>query len=421
MKYSKDLRKDLRFCSYDSLFSSIMIGLGECLLVPFAVAIGMNDAMVGLFSSVPFLFGSAMQLFSPYLLKRVGSFRKFCVVSGLLQALCFIPLAHYASIGQVSHLMVFAIATGYWGFGLATGPVWNSWIGAMMPHRLRPRYFATRNRMGQVGTLFGLLASGLILQFMKGQGLELFAFALLFGSAGFSRLLSVYCLHVQGETKETIHKSRHISPMQLVQKIRSHGDGQLLVFLFIFQIAVNFSSPFFAPFMLKHLQLPYTNYMGLVAASIAAKVFFFPIVGKWCKQHGSYAVMKYGLLAVAILPALWVISADRYYLIFLQLVTGFGWATFDLGCMVATFNTVSDDERTSFLAYQSFANAIAMFVGASAGAHVLTTFGENQHVYYWIFALSAVFRGASFFWLKKAEQAQHSSVVAAKEQVRRAA
>lgn len=405
MKYSKDLRSDLRYSSYDSLFSCLMIGLGECLLVPFAVAMGLNDAMVGLFSSVPYLGGSALQLLSPYLLKRLGSFRKFCVVFGVLQSLCFVPLAYYAMTGRISHFVLFIVAAFYWGTGLATGPVWNSWIGGMMPNRLRPRYFATRNLMGQIGTLFGILASGFVLQFMKGQGIELFAFAVLFGCAGFSRLLSAYCLHVQGETKSLVKTGRDLSPVDLIQKIRSHGDGQFFVFMFIFQAAVNFSSPFFAPYMLKHLHLSYTVYMGLVAVSIASKVFFLPIVGRWCKRFGSYSVMKFALIGVAALPIFWVFGAGNFYLIFLQIYTGFAWAAFDLACSVATFNIVSDEERTSFLSYQNFANAIAIFVGASAGARMLTTFGESTSIYFWIFALSTLFRFGSFFWFRRAEQA----------------
>lgn len=388
-----------------------MIGLGECLLVPFAIAVGMNDAMVGLFSSAPFLGGSALQLAAPWLLKKLGSFRKFCVFFGFVQSLCFIPLAYHAWVGHISHLTLFIVASCYWGFGLACGPVWNSWIGSMMPNQLRPKYFATRNKFGQIGTLVGILASGFILQFMKGEGLELVAFAILFLSAGLSRLISVVCLQVQGEVKDSISSSRQLSPLQLMQKFRSHGDGQLLVFLFIFQAAVHFSAPFFAPFMLKHLAMPYTTYMGLVAVSIASKVFFFPIVGGWCKKYGSYTVMKIGVSAIAVLPALWISSSNTYFLIFANIMTGFAWATFDLGCMIAVFNTVSDDERTSFLSYLNFANALAMFVGTSAGARVLTSYGATPTVYYWIFGLSTVFRISSFFWLRKAEQTHSAGLV----------
>ena len=125
--------------------------------------------------------------------------------------------------------------------------------------------------------------------------------------------------------------------------------------------------------------------------------------------------MKIGVSAIAILPAMWILSSNTYYLVLANIMTGFAWATFDLGCMIAVFNTVSDDERTSFLSYLNFGNALAMFVGTSAGARVLTSFGETPQVYFWIFGLSTVFRIGSYFWLRKAEQTHDAGSVVATE------
>ena len=71
------LKKHIRFSYSDALFSSVMIGAGETVLVPFALVLGFNDALAGLLSSLPFLGGSILQLLAPRLVKRFGSYKRF--------------------------------------------------------------------------------------------------------------------------------------------------------------------------------------------------------------------------------------------------------------------------------------------------------------------------------------------------------
>lgn len=56
------------------------------------------------------------------------------------------------------------MAAVYWGSGLAIGPAWNTWMGALVPRPLRAHFFAYRTRMMQLAVLAGFVVGGCLLQ-----------------------------------------------------------------------------------------------------------------------------------------------------------------------------------------------------------------------------------------------------------------
>jgi MFS family permease len=392
------LRKNLNYSSTDAFFSSLMVGSGETLLPAFAIALGMGGASVGLFATIPFLVGSSFQLASRRLSAKMGSYKKFCVTASLLQALSFFPLAYFGYVGKVPELLVFFVATLYWGFGIASGPVWASWMGVSVPKTMRARYFAFRNKVSQIGLLAGILGGGYLLDLFKTDGHELLAFSVLFLIAGTARFISLACLRAQGECSsaaEQVRSEKRVSSRSLVRRATDGDDGKLFAFLLSFQVAMNFSAPFFTPLLLKHLHLSYASYITLIATSFAAKVILFPYIGSWCQKFGGIRPMRWGTLLYALCPVLYILSPNLAWLIFAQIVSGAAGALYDLGSTVATYNTIQDQERTSFLSKLNFANAVAMFAGSYVGAQVLTFGGESHTAYVTLFLFGATARFAS--------------------------
>src|SRR5208337_2909956 len=143
------LRSDLRAMSADASAFSVMVGIGETYLPAFALAVGVGQVAAGLLASVPPLAGAVLQLASPV-------------------------------AGAIPTPLIFLVATLYWGSGMGTGPAWNTWVGTLVPSRLRAGYFSRRTRITQIGVLGGLLLGGAVLQVGTEMGQRLHAFAVLF-------------------------------------------------------------------------------------------------------------------------------------------------------------------------------------------------------------------------------------------------
>jgi MFS family permease len=194
-------RLDLRAGLGDGASFSLMVGMGETYLAAFALALGLGETAAGLVATVPMLAGALLQLAGPWAVDRLGSHKRWVVLCASCQAASLL-LAPLALLGFGSAVfagfIVFLAATLYWGAGLATGPAWNTWMEAVVPRRVRTRFFASRVRLCQLCLLLGFVGGGLLLQLGssadKGSwlgihGWTLAAFTGLFVIAASSRFL----------------------------------------------------------------------------------------------------------------------------------------------------------------------------------------------------------------------------------------
>ncbi|MES2963447.1 MAG: hypothetical protein V4760_06120 [Bdellovibrionota bacterium] len=393
MPLKSTLRRDLRFSSLDALFSSVMVGAGETFLPAFALALGLGEVTAGTIAAFPFLLGSMIQLAAPWLISRLGSYRRWLVPLGALQGLMFVPLALVGATGYaMSSVELMIVVTIYWTCGLASGPAWSSWMTGLVPQKIRPKYFAARSHLGQFGLLGGLVGGGLLLDAAKGLRSELMAFAFVFTISAIFRLASAYCLARKSEAKGAVHVQRRVPLRDIVHRLRHGNDGRFIGFLLFFGVAVNFSSPFFNPYMLKRLELSYTAYMGLIAVSFVAKIIVFHAASKISHRFNALAFMRAGIIGICFLPVVWVFSSNYLYLAVMQVFSGALWAVYDLGMTLALFGTIRDEERTSFMSYFNFASAAMMMLGTTAGGHMFQLFGESTQTYFIIFSLGTVFR-----------------------------
>ena len=192
---SAQLRRDLRAIVGDGVAFSVMVGAGESYIPAFALAAGLGEITAGLVATLPMLVGAAFQLVTPVAVRRLGSARRWVVLCASAQAASFAPLVLAALSGRLSRPVLFLAAAAYWGFGMATGPAWNTWVTQIVPRPIRSRFFAARSRWSQVAVLAGLIAGGLALQAGAGaeRPLPIFAGALRHGAARARRLVTFSC------------------------------------------------------------------------------------------------------------------------------------------------------------------------------------------------------------------------------------
>jgi MFS family permease len=393
MTVKANLRRNLQYSSLDNFLFSVTVGAGETFLPAFALAMGLGAVTAGMLTALPFLIGSALQLAAPRALEFVGSYRRWLAGLGVIQALSFLPLTWFASRGQeISSTMLYLVVTVYWACGLASGPAWSSWMTSLVPHKLRPRYFASRSHLGQFGLLLGLVAGGFLLDFAKRGGWETHAFAALFLFSGVFRIASAFCLWKQSEHPSMLKSQKRIPVSDLIARLRSGKDGRFIGFLILFAVAFHFSAPFFNPFLLDSLKLSYGPYMGLITAMFIAKIGVFALLGRSSTNLRPMVLMRLGLIGSAILPVLWTLSPNYGFLALVHVVSGAVWAVWELGVTLALFGAIRDEERTSFLSIYNFASALMILAGTYMGGKVLSLMGDSTFTYFLIFGISSALR-----------------------------
>ncbi len=382
------LKKNLRASTGDAASFSTMVGLGETYLPAFALAVGAGDVSAGLVATVPMLMGAVVQMITPAAVWRLGSHRRWVLLCAIVQACSFVPLAGAAVWGRLPTAAIFLIAAVYWGMGLGTAPAWNTWAGSIVPRRVRARYFGRRARFGNVGTLVGFLAGGLMLETGKRFDLLMPAFAAAFLLAAAARFVSAAFLAAQSEPQPLPKDHRVVPVGELVGRLVA-GDGRLLIYMVCLQTAVQIAGPYFTPHMLGQLNFSYWQYVAVLATGYLAKVVTLPAFGSLAHRFGATWLLWLGGLGIVPMAACWVVSDWLPWLLAVQVTSGTVWAAYELATALLFFETIPEQERTSVLTAFNLANAFAIAVGSLIGGTLLTAGGDGRAAYLTLFLASS--------------------------------
>lgn len=381
---------------------SVMVGTGESYLPAFALALGLGDVTAGLVATLPMLAGAVLQLISPLAVAHVGSHRRWVVACAALQAASFLPLLVGALVGSLPAGWLFFTASLYWGAGMATGPAWNTWVGTIVPERMRARFFASRARWSHVALVLALGSAGWLLQAGADRGEGVRIFGVVFAVAMLSRGISAGFLARQSEPSPVPIGDTRITPAVLREDLLSGGHGRLLAFMLAFTLGVWVVAPYFTPYMLGPLGLSYVEFTVLTGTAFVSRLLVMPLIGRLAHRFGTRRILWISSIGIIPLPALWLVSNNFGFLFALQMLSGAVWGGFELATLLSFFEHIPLERRTALLSAFNVANAVAIVIGGALGGFLLDAFGRDATGYALILVGSSLLRSLALPLLRGA-------------------
>lgn len=405
----KALRRNLKAMNADGFSFSVMVGIAETYLPAFVLARGLGELPAAMIATVPVLLGSVLQLFAPFILQRLRSYRRFVVTTATLQACSMLMLMGMALMRHVPAWAVFVPATLYWAAGLATGPAWNTWAEQLVPQKIRSGFFATRSRMCHIGVLLGLISGGLLLRWSVAHEMTVAVFAILFGVGAIGRFVSAGMLARQtealhsatpdGSGPDSIRAGSASAREKLAAVLRTirhpGAAGRLVLYLMAVQTAVHVSGPYFNPFMLQILKMSWVDYMGLLSLGFIGKMLSLPWAGRFANRWGADRLLWVGSAGIVPISAMWYFSQNIWFLAFVQILSGIVWGCYELAMLLQFFRQIPSERRVAVLTVYNLGNSAAMVAGTMIGAWILNLFGRNYNAYVMVFVASGFFRFAA--------------------------
>src|SRR3990167_5424452 len=189
------IKKSLRFSLLDGLFASIMFGISETFIVPYAIAMKASVRQIAVLSSLPGLVGALLQVKSASIVERLGSRKELINSSVLIHALMWLPiiaLPYLMSGGAGAQpILLIIFYTLFIAAGSLALPAWSSLMADHVPETERGRVFGWRNRVFGAIHVLSMFSAGLVLYLSKRFGLHGFlGFTGIFIIAFISRLIS---------------------------------------------------------------------------------------------------------------------------------------------------------------------------------------------------------------------------------------
>lgn len=380
----------------DAAAYAVMMGIGETYLSAFALFLKASTPQIGLLASLPPLLGSFSQLLSAWLGRLTGQRKPIILVGAGLQALAWLPIVVLPLLfpSAAVPLLIVSVIIYHCGAHLAA-PQWASLMGDLVPIKRRGRFFARRTRVVSLVTFVSLATGGLILHAATEAGSTLAGFVSLFAIAMCARGVSTYHLarmHDDGG---------HVAALKLPLKQawwRQLGQSNFVRFSLFYasmQFAVAIASPFFAVYMLRDLQFSYAQFMANTGMSVLAQFLTLTQWGRISDVFGNRRVLSVTGLMLPLMPLLWTVSSNMWYLLFVQMLSGLSWAGFTLGASNFLYDLVAREKRATYLAIHNVLSSTGLFCGAILGGYLGFVLAERDdlfgNVLPWASPLLAVF------------------------------
>ena len=390
----------------EGVASSFMTGFGDSYITPFALHLNANNVHIGLLTSLTNLFAPFTQILGSKLMERFKR-KKIVALFVFLQVLIwplFIFLGYLFWKGTIVSslpLLIIAVYILYAILGSIAGPAWFSWIGDLVPAEIRGKYFSKRNVICGIAGLITMLAGGLLLDLFKTRGFILLGFSVIFVIAMIGRLVSAYYFTKQFEPKLKLEDGYYFSLWSFIKKAPFNNFGRFTIFVACVHSAAAIAGPFFAVYMLNDLNFSYTTYTLVNLSASIFSLLSMPIFGRFADRFGNRKLLKFGWLLVPIMPFLWLISPNPYYIAFVpQLIGGIGWAAFNLASGNFIYDSVSPERRGICVAYYNVFAGVGIFIGATLGGF-LAQYVHFSFIktFFFIFVVSGVLRAVAGFIL----------------------
>ena len=401
-QFSKDpvVDRALRHSVRDGMAFSVQVGAGETYFSAFALFLRATAPQVALVTTLPPLLGSLAQIVSAWL----GSYnvgRKRLVLAGcMLQAFLWLPILLVPLLfGPYTIAALLVLLVLYHSANNFAAPQWTSIMRDLVSERRRGRYFGHRTRLTTIMTFLALVASGLLLHAFDTTNRTYLGFVVVFSIAFVARAISTY--HVS-----FLHEPEHASQIPDMhiehwwRSLLSTGAIGFSTYFALMNTAVGISAPFFAVYMLRELELSYFEYMVLTGTSVFTQFLTLTTWGRIADVYGNRLILIVTSISLPIVPLLWLVSANFWWLIVAQAVSGLTWSGFTLGAGNLLYELVPRTRRAAYVAFHNVGNAAGVFAGAMIGAALVLVlppravfFGtDTSSSLLYLFALSGLVR-----------------------------
>ncbi len=363
--------RSLRHAIHDGVFYSLMAGLGESYIGPFAIFLKASTVQIGLLAAVPQVIGSWAQFFSVEILNFLKS-RKAVILAGVaLQALTWIPLMVLPFVFPDAGILWLTLcATAYYLLGNFATPAWNSLMGDLVPEDRRGAYFAHRNRINSVTTFTGLCLAGAVLHLFQSARIPAAGFWIIFSCAAVFRMFSAYHISRMFEPRYALRNTDNFGIIQFFRQFKTSNYVHFTVYIAAVHFSVFISAPFFALYMLRDLHFTYLEFTAASAVAILSQFITLQYWGKLSDHVGNKKLLEISGLLLPFIPMLWLFTENFVTICLIQVVAGFVWAGFTLSMGNFIFDAVSPGKRAKCVAISNGMNAAGLFFGAVIGGFI---------------------------------------------------
>ena len=400
-----EIRTSLEASTIDGVFAAVFLNITSgVLLTNFLLELGANSTEIGLLASIPML-ANLMQPIGAYFAEQTTSRHSYCLwIYGISRSLWVGLAVAIFQIGQ-SHdspllvLVTLGIVTASCFLGALGSAAWLSWMAALVPDRLRGRYFGRRNSAANLTNLISVPLMGFAISQWQGGSVQGYSLVLMLGiiSGLVSLWFQNFIVDINPQTGARCSMAIVAESVAQIPPIDCWQDPNFLKFLIYFTLwtfSVNLSAPFFNVYLLDELNLDLTQVTLYNSLSAGANLLLLMFWGRLADRIGNRPILIGVGIIFALFPLFWLITGNNslsiwFWLPLLHLVAGGTSAAIDLCSNNLQLDIAPNQHQTTYFGIAAACAGISGAVGTAVGGFWIE-FGYGGLL--GLFALSGVLR-----------------------------
>ncbi len=345
------------------------LAIQEEFLVPFGIALGAAAGQAGLLAAVPRLLAALAQLATPHLQHLRGT-RRVVVGSAVVGGAAFLGAASVLALPEGARVWMLMLWSALVLVALELpNPLWGGWMGTVVPRGRRGRYMALRTSVGMPAAIGVFLLGGLFLDTLSGA-VGLMAFAALLSVGAGLQFASAWLLRRLYEPRPEPRDCSHEMAVSL-RELRTSRVGRFAASSGVLMVGSFVAAPYIAVFQLRDLGFSYLAYAFTTVVFTLSSAVALRFWGRFADKHGDGAAIRFSTLGIILVPLLWTLVREPWHAIPAQVISGIGWAGFNLAAMSLLAREGGRERRMGNVAVYNALSGVGAFAGASLGALLL--------------------------------------------------
>lgn len=381
-----NFKQTVRLSHFEGGLYALMVATTENFLLYYAIRKNISAFELALLTTVPLLMGALSQIFFPLFVKE-KNLDQGIVWTMLLQVVGVFGILYCSFHFQFWPYFLFACL--YFMGGNASVPIWLDWSKRLIPKRNYRKYAANRSSYTWSLIVFFYVSLAFLVEKSTWFKLE---YIFIIGAV--ARMISIITQFIiNSGSHNLLLRHKHIVETndRLADDIPFPSYFKWLWFVMIgtalFKLTVQFSGPFFLPYMTNELHLSLTEFVILFSLPQLGRAIFFHHWARMAKSTRSFWGVQLSCFYISIIPLIWIAIQNYSLLCLTEIVAGIFWGGFEMNTTLMVQNFIHRNSRKLLGIHMAMQNILGV-AGALIGSYLL----NKGLSYFDVFAYSAIAR-----------------------------
>ena len=306
-RQSKQIKSSLRISTVEGSWWAVMYGMVETYFGAFFEYLKYTSYEISILSTLPIFIGAVFQNLTGWFYDILRSRKTLLIILKCIQTIT-IPLILFAGYSSGNYFLLLAFICLYYALAMSQMSPWTSWMGYLVPGRLRGRYSGNRSQVVRIFMLISSLLAGAILNSYE-ESNTFNGFIIIFSLGMVANFGSIYYLNRQYEPENTTDDE--IIEIDSSNTSMDSGLKRFITYDSLSEFSFHVSGPLMMVYWLRDLKFDYIELAILINVSQVLGLFSMRYWGKRIDNSGSYSTIRFTSFCIGIFPMFWV---GIYYL-----------------------------------------------------------------------------------------------------------